>query len=253
MSDAKPAARSATTEPARPPAAAALAGPVEPILLYHPDAYEVGREDLKGRHSAGESFLTAFLATARQNEALAIVGRDDHFKDFEKAVKDAKRPLLTARRVARQDVRTLRERGVVHLPVPGLAEEARLRAFFGDDTYAICGVTHTFASRVVIEGVSQFATAPVQPWDALICPSKAVHAAVSSVLANTEELLRTRVGARNFVRPLMPIIPLGVHARRFARIEPARMRWRTKLGIADDAVVVLFFGRLSVHAKASPF
>jgi hypothetical protein len=51
----------------------------------------------------------------------------------------------------------------------------------------------------------------------------------------------------------MPVIPLGIHARRFTRIESARSRWRTKLGIADDAVVVMFFGRLSVHAKASPF
>ena len=104
---------------------------------------EVARDDLKGRHSAGESFLSAFLATTRQSEALAIAGRDDHFQAFEKTVKDAKRPLLTARRVARQDIKTLRERGLVHLPVPGLAEEARLRSFFGDDTYAISGVTHT--------------------------------------------------------------------------------------------------------------
>ncbi len=251
MSDAKPATKPAA--PAIPPASATLAGPVEPILVYHPDAYEVAREDLKGRHAAGESFLSAFLATARQAEALAIAGRDDHFKAFEKTVKDAKRPLLNARRVARQDIKTLRERGVVHLPVPSLAEEARLRAFLGDDTYAVCGVAHTIASRVVLEAVSQFATAPVQPWDALICPSKAVHSALSSILANTEEQLRTRLGARTFIRPLMPIIPLGIHARRFARIEPARMRWRTKLGIDEDATVVLFFGRLSVHAKASPF
>lgn len=251
MSDAKPATKPAA--PAIPPASATLAGPVEPILVYHPDAYEVAREDLKGRHAAGESFLSAFLATARQAEALAIAGRDDHFKAFEKTVKDAKRPLLNARRVARQDIKTLRERGVVHLPVPSLAEEARLRAFLGDDTYAVCGVAHTIASRVVLEAVSQFATAPVQPWDALICPSKAVHSALSSILANTEEQLRMRLGARTFIRPLMPIIPLGIHARRFARIEPARMRWRTKLGIDEDATVVLFFGRLSVHAKASPF
>jgi alpha-maltose-1-phosphate synthase len=255
-SDPKFAARAAAqpAEPATPPpAAAALTAPAEPILVYHPDAYEVTRDDLKGRHSAGESFLSAFLATSRQSEALAIAGRDDHFGAFEKAVKEARRPLLAARRVARQDIKSLRERGLVHLPVPGLAEEARLRAFLGDDTYAISGVAHTIASRVVLEAVAQFSTAPVQPWDALICPSKAVHAALSAVLANTEDQLRTRLGARTFTRPLMPIIPLGIHARRFARIEPARMRWRKSLGIDDAAVVVLFFGRLSVHAKASPF
>ena len=155
--------------------------------------------------------------------------------------------------MARQDVKTLRERSLLHLPTPGLAEEARLRNFLGDDTYAICGVAHTIASRPVIEAVAQCVTAPVQPWDALICPSKATHAVLSGILANTEEQQRSRLGAATFTRPLMPVIPLGIHARRFTRIESARKRWRTKLGIADDAAVVLFFGRLSVHAKASPF
>jgi starch synthase len=248
-----------TAKPAKPaearipPASAARTGPAEPIIAYHPDAYETARDDLKGRHAAGESFLSAFLTGARQSEALAVTTRDDHFATFEKAVKDAKRPLLTARRVARQDIKTLRERSLLHLPTPGVAEEARLRSFLGDDTYAISGLAHTISSRAVIEAVAQIVTAPVQPWDALICPSQAVHTVLSSVLANTEDQLRARLGASTFIRPLMPVIPLGIHARRFTRIESARSRWRTKLGIADDAVVVMFFGRLSVHAKASPF
>ncbi|MBX9777190.1 MAG: glycosyltransferase family 4 protein [Xanthobacteraceae bacterium] len=252
---AKPAASEPAAQPPEagvPPASAARVSPAEPVIAYHPDAYEVARDDLKGRHSAGESFLSAFLATARQPEALAVTGRDDHFAAFEKAVKDAKRP-LTARRVARQDIKALRERSLLHLPTPGLAEEARLRSFLGDDTYAICGVAHTVSSRAVIETVAQFVTAPVQPWDALICTSQAVHSVLSGILANTEDQLRARLGATTFVRPLMPVVPLGIHARRFTRIESARSRWRAKLGIADDAVVVMFFGRLSVHAKASPF
>jgi glycosyltransferase involved in cell wall biosynthesis len=258
MSDAtaKPAAAPAGTKPADlavPAAAPRPAGPAEPILAYHPDAYEVLRDDLKGRHSAGESFLSAFLAAARQPEALALVGRDEHFAAFEKAVKIARRPELSARQVARQDVKTLRERGLLHLPIPGLPEEARLRSFVGDDAYAISGVAHTISSRAVIETVSQFSTAPVQAWDALICPSQAVHSVLSGILSNTEEHLRARLGATTFVRPLMPVIPLGLHAHRFTRIDSARSRWREKLGIADDAVAVLFFGRLSVHAKASPF
>ena len=138
----------------------------------------------------------------------------------------------------------------MHLPTPGLAEEARLRSFMGDDTYAVCGIAHTISSRAVLVGG---AVRHLQPWDALICPSQAVLSVLSSILANTEEQMRARLGATSFTRPLMPVIPLGIHARRFTRLDSARARWRTKLGIADDAVVVLFFGRLSVHAKASPF
>jgi starch synthase len=243
----------AKSAPIKPTAPAARANPLEPILAYHPDAYEVARDDLKGRHSAAESFLSAFLAATRSPEVLAVTGTDEHFRTFEKTVADAKRPLLSARRVIRQDLKTLRERSLLYLPTPGLAEEARLRSFLGDDTYAICGIAHTISSRVVIDTVTQFATTPVQSWDALICPSQAIHSALSGILANIEEQLRSRLGANTFTRPLMPIIPPGIHARRFTRIGSARDRWRSKLGIAEDAVVVLFFGRLSVHAKASPF
>ncbi len=235
------------------PAAIARAQPAEPIIAYHPDAYDTGRDDLRGRQAAGESFLSAFLAGVRSPDVLAITGRAEHFTAFEKAVKDAKRPLLTARRVAREDLKTLRARSLLHLAGPGLAEEARLRSFFGDDLYALCGVAHSLSARPVLEAVAQLVTVPAQPWDALICPSKAVHAAVGGILANVEEQLRTRLGATTFPRPLMPVIPPGIHARRFTRLESARERWRSKLGIADDAVVVLYFGRLSLHAKASPF
>lgn len=255
MPDPKPVATTAPTlaTAAKPLEPAARGAAAEPIIAYHPDAYEVARDDLNGRHSAGESFLSAFLAGTLNPEVLAITGRDEHFQSFEKAVKDARRPLLTARRVVRQDVKSLRERGVMHFPTPGLAEEARLRSFVGDDTYAISGVAHAVSARPVIDAVAQMVTAPVQPWDALICPSRAVHTVLSGVLSNAEDQLRARLGATTFVRPLMPVIPHGIHARRFSRLESARSRWRSKLGIANDAVVVLFFGRLSVHAKASPF
>ena len=142
---------------------------------------------------------------------------------------------------------------MLNLPFPGLADEAALRSLLGDSAYALCGVTHTISSREVLNAVAAMATAPVMPWDALICTSRAVHAALCRVLDWTEENLRARLGATRFVRPMMPVIPLGVHAARFSRKPEDRKRWRKKLGVAQDVIAVLFFGRLSVHAKASPF
>ena len=137
--------------------------------------------------------------------------------------------------------------------MPGLAEEARLRSFFGDDTYAISGVTHTFASRTVVEAVSLFAIAPVQAVGSRSAPRRpSIRRSSSDLLANAEEQLRARLGA-----DLHPAADADHPARHrcasVRRIEPARIHWRTKLGIDEDATVVLFFGRLSVHAKASPF
>ena len=114
-------------------------------------------------------------------------------------------------------------------------------------------MTHTIASRRALDDVADFIVAPTMPWDALICTSRAVHTAVSIVLKSVEEDLRNRLGATRFTRPLLPIIPLGIHTSQFSRREPDRMRWRRKLGIGDDVIAVLFLGRLSVHSKAAPF
>ena len=142
---------------------------------------------------------------------------------------------------------------MLNLPAPGLDGEAEIRAFLGEDAYAVCGVTHTISSREMLDSVARMATSPVMPWDALICTSNAVHEALSGVLDGVEEHLRRRLGAQRFTRPMMPIVPLGVHAGRFEHKEADRKRWRQQLGLADDVTAILFFGRLSIHAKASPF
>ena len=51
----------------------------------------------------------------------------------------------------------------------------------------------------------------------------------------------------------MPIIPRAYIATASLAIKQAALDRREKLGLSDDTVVVLFFGRLSVHAKAAPF
>lgn len=225
---------------------------MNPVLFYHPDGFQVARQDLKGRHSAGESFLTAFLQQAEEKEIYALCAGKEGPAAFTQAVRDSGRS-LTARPLNRGDVDVLRRQGVLNLPAPGLDGEAETRAFLGDDAYAVCGVTHTISSREMLDSVARMAASPVQPWDALICTSTAVHEALSGVLGGIEAHLRQRLGATRFARPMMPVVPLGVHAGRFTPKAADRKRWRDKLGLADDVTAVLFFGRLSIHAKASPF
>jgi glycosyltransferase involved in cell wall biosynthesis len=229
-----------------------MADSVNPVLLYHPDGYRVARQDLKGRHSAGESFLTAFLDHNEAAEIFALCGDKESAQAFTADVAGSSRK-LTAHPLGRMDTATLRQQSLLYLPHPGIAQEARLRSFFGDDAYALSGVTHTISSREVLTGAADIVTAPTMPYDALICTSRSVHDALSGVLDRTENDLRARLGATRFTRPLMPVIPLGVHADRFRRDAGQRTAWRNKIGIADDVTAILFFGRLSVHAKAAPF
>jgi glycosyltransferase involved in cell wall biosynthesis len=95
-------------------------------------------------------------------------------------------------------------------------------------------------------------TAPLAPWDALICTSAAVVQTVRSVLEAQADYLRWRLGATIFAPPLLPLIPLGINAADFAFTPAQRATARARIGAAPDTLIVLFAGRLSFHAKAHP-
>ena len=66
-----------------------------PVLLYHPDGYRVARADLKGRHSAGESFLDAFLQTVEGPEVYGLLLNSE-------AVRNLPKPLRQRDAISRQ-------------------------------------------------------------------------------------------------------------------------------------------------------
>ena len=139
------------------------------------------------------------------------------------------------------------------MPVPGLSGPARLRLRAGPSTYSIVGVTHTTASHLAMDAVTDILAEPVMPWDALICTSQAVVETVKALLAAQGAYLQWRFGTRlGLTIPHFPMISLGVHCKDFEFSEEDRLRARRSLGIGPDEVVALFVGRLSFHAKAHP-
>jgi len=60
------------------------------------------------------------------------------------------------------------------------------------------------------------------------------------------------LGASRFILPRLPVIPLGVDTSAFRFSDKAKAAARRTLGISENAIVVLFVGRLSFHAKAHP-
>ena len=103
-----------------------------------------------------------------------------------------------------------------------------------------------------MDAIEDILTAPVQPWDALICTSRAVQNNVRRILDAKADYLGRRLGASKFILPELPIIPLGVHADDFKYSNSFTLQARKRLNIQPDDVVVLFVGRLSFHGKAHP-
>ncbi|MGR0185186.1 glycosyltransferase family 4 protein [Azospirillum aestuarii] len=218
-------------------------------IYFHPDGYETARADLKGRHVAGESFLVGFFRHS------GLDGFACHADGPQQARLFAD---LAARHAPGREVSLyptgepsrLARVGCLFLPGPGIDQFAWRRRSRDQRGYSLCGITHTTSESPQTLGA--LATAPIQPWDAVICTSWAARASVEAVLEPYAEYLRDRLGAAEVPMPHLPVIPLGVDTDAF-RFGPAdRDAERAALGIGEEDVAVLFMGRLSFHAKAHP-
>lgn len=220
-------------------------------IYYHPEAYTTGGPKLMGRNAAGESFLRGFLTHSQGSEFWVQVARTEHAENFAAAVKSAGRG-EPVKAVDRNSLAALAQPGAVYYPGPGIGEHAWHRAAYGHAGWSLCGITHTTSSAVAMDALAELITAPVQPWDAVICTSTAVKNNVERLLQAQADYLRDRLGATRLVLPQFPVIPLGIHTQDFAFSDERRAQARQALGVDAGTHVVLFTGRLSFHAKAHP-
>jgi glycosyltransferase involved in cell wall biosynthesis len=220
-------------------------------IYYHPEAYTTSGPKLMGRNAAGESFLRGFVSHSSTAEFWALVQSSEHAKQFARTVASAGR-LEPVRIVEKNTLGALSRPGVVFYPGPGLGEHAFARTAFGHGAWSLCGITHTTSSAIAMDALAALLTAPVQPWDALICTSMAVKDNVARLLQAQADYLKSRLGITKMVIPQFPVIPLGIHTGDFVFSAEQRSAARSALGVSADAVVVLFMGRLSFHAKAHP-
>jgi glycosyltransferase involved in cell wall biosynthesis len=103
-----------------------------------------------------------------------------------------------------------------------------------------------------MDAISELITAPVQPWDAVICTSTAVKDNVTRLLQAQVNMLKERLGVTKLVLPMLPVIPLGIHTKDFVYSDAQKNAARKRLKANSNTLVVLFMGRLSFHAKAHP-
>lgn len=138
--------------------------------------------------------------------------------------------------------------GCLSLPGPALAHYARLRGSVAPAGWSLVGVTHALASARVVSALRALLVAPVMPFDAVVCTSRAARTVVERILDEEAAHLARRFGAPP-PRPRLPVIPLGVDAASFADAEPME---RSVLGLESGSFVVLSLGRLAHHSKAHP-
>jgi glycosyltransferase involved in cell wall biosynthesis len=229
-------------------------------IYYHPEGYTTSGPKLMGRNAAGESFLRGFLKHSKASEFWAQVQKPEHGQHFAQTVK-AQGRAEAVKVVDKACLSALRDIGTVYYPGPGIGEHAFQRALAGGlgasarnphTAWSLCGITHTTSSAGAMDALAELITAPVQPWDAVICTSTAVKDNVQRLLQAQVHYLQDRLGISKIVLPLLPVIPLGIHTQDFEFTEAQKATARQALGADQNTLVVLYVGRLSFHAKAHP-
>jgi len=248
----------------------AVGGEPKVALVYDDDAYVEaggGAPGLMGRQVAGRSFLDAYLSHGTFSELAALVRQRASAASLIQLWRDH-----PATRTAPRALRVI-ECGefhrtffpappatILHAPQPPDPAFAWARQQGGPHAFALSGVTHTLCSLEAVELLRSLVTAPFEPYDALVCTSRAVAEMVREVTGAYADHLRSRLGgvpAPGSFNPLparLETIPLGVDIDRFFPGGPEdRAIARRSLDVADDEVAILYVGRLSHHAKAHPF
>lgn len=223
-----------------------------PAIRFLADAFKTARQDLMGLPVANQGFLQGLIKHGGLETLHGYTPQQARFGTaFEQLARDLG-ATMPIRLIDGHRLDQLAEVGGLALCDPNIAAFARQRSFIGSRAYALMGLTHTVADFPPMAMVADLATAPVQPWDALVCTARAAAAMVDEILRAEEGRLAERLGVTRFPRPLLPVIPLGVDTPRFAAREDWRAAWRERLGIRAEEVATLYVGRLSRHGKAHP-
>ena len=227
---------------------------VLPSVYLTLDAVQTTSAKLMGRQSAGRGFMRALAkAYATDTQTLNLVhGVASDRIALENEVRSAGWSGAIVHRNS-----TLPDEwpeGVLYYPAPFNTKMSWQRSRRGQAQLAFCGVTHTISSSTVLQQFADYVHGPFGPWDALVCTSQSVLKVVHQVWQLQREHLANRLGVPQIhpQMPMTPVIPLGVHTKDFASAPQLRMKARSQWRIKDDEVVVLYVGRLSLHAKANP-
>lgn len=227
-------------------------------IYYHPDGYETSRPDLMGRHSAGEGMLKAICRYTSSDEIYAYCIDKEHYDHFlEKVTRFSAHPKQCTW-VHPYAYQRLKEPGCIFMPDPVLSNMAWLRRHGDMRDFSLCGVTRSTASDRAMDAIGNLLTAPLQPWDALVCTSMSVRTMVQRILLDYHDYLDDRFGftGKSELPVELPVIPLGVEFAEFDLDEDKKAQhrkdWREKLALTPSDPVILYVGRLSFNEKAHP-
>lgn len=221
-------------------------------IWFSSDGYDPKAKGINGRRVAGESFLRGFFAHADVAEFVSLAHAQADHAAFARiaAEQGVTRPLRAVRLDAPAALTPVE---VVSYPAPIPTVECWRRAPHGAAAWALCGITHTTATRAVMQTVFDLRSAPQMPWDAVICTSRAVQSSLRRLMELAEVHLTQRYpGAPLPARPLLPVIPLGITCADFQPDPALGQALRDRIGAGPRDILAVTIARLTPDEKFDP-
>jgi glycosyltransferase involved in cell wall biosynthesis len=232
---------------------AALTSPPNAAIWFGVDGYDPKAKGINGRRVAGESFLRGFFTHGGVEEFVSLAHDSSDHAAFA-AIATANGVTAPLRAVSLLQPHLMAPVEVLYYTAPIDPTECWRRAPHGPAAWALCGITHTTATRTVMGSIFDLRSAPQMPWDAMICTSDAVQSSIRMLMELAEAHLADRFpGAVLPARPLLPVIPLGIHCDDFRPDPAAHKGLRDRLGIAPGDIVSATIARLDPDEKFDPF
>lgn len=215
-----------------------------------------------GRQSANEGFLRSWFRYTNHAEYWCMARFRTEAQVFARIGEEVHRPsrpaLPTYRWIAQSQIHRAAAVGTVYLPGPQVADMAWVRHRDPQaraDALSIVGMTHTSCELPVQDSLADMLTAPVQAWDAQICPSQSVRTMVQRLLEDEAAWLTEHLGATRVRIPELPVLPLGIECDALdlpaSDQQALRQQWRARWQLAPSDVCVLYVGRLDLRTKAN--
>ena len=220
-------------------------------IWYAQDGYEPAAKGINGRRVAGQSFLNGLLRHGDVDEFVMLAQTETAMPPLRELAAQL-RPGVPLRFVPLIRPTGLMPVSTVYYPSPNYAAETWRRAPYGNAAWSVCGITHTISTSGVMQGMFDLRMAPVQPWDAVICTSKAVQDSVTYQNDLIDAHIAAHFGSKPPPRPMFPVIPLGVHCADFAPDAAAGAALRARLGAGPQDVVFTTIARLTPYEKFDP-
>ena len=232
----------------------ATAARPQAVITYISQNYDISGA-LVGRQSASEGFLRAYIKHGGADPFVCLTTAAPEIDAFKKYVGEHAPAGTRAEGFLPTEMMRVAATGTLYRPGPDLSYFAWLRRGLGQRGFSIVGVNHTLSDEPAMTAVGRLLLGPVQSWDALVCTSTASKAAILRLLDEYAAYIAQLTGVELKPRPQMPLIPLGVDCDALLPAEGdavARAAQRSRLGIADDEIALLYLGRFNHVEKANP-